>query len=216
MRGLAAALVLAHFVVLYPASGANAQQPEPITPEEIMGRANYLKNVLENLLMGPNFSSIRKATENGDPQVKALVDKAMALKEQGERALAQKKYLEAVVNFQSSIEHVFQAIRGAEHPAAEKRQKTKAKLARKLEANQTFISAAAGVVEREPNAEAAKLLQSAKEGRARAEAESQQGNDDEALAELAISTDLAKRAIIAVRGGHVIERKVEQSPKSAQ
>ena len=216
MRGLAAALALAVGCVAFPGGGVDAQQPEPITPQEVMERASYLKNVLEHLLAGPNFSSIRKVMDNGDPQTKALVEKALESRALGESALEQKNHLEAVVNFQASIEYVFEAIRGADHPAVEEREKSAARLARMLEANQTFIAAAARVVEQEPNDEAAQLLQSAKEGRARAEAKAQQGDNDAAVAELAISTDLAKRAISSVRGGQVIERTVDPSSKPEQ
>ncbi len=206
MRDLLAPFFFALVLILYPAAGVHAQQEKPADTPELREKAIHLKSLLDDLLSNPNSSSIQKIIKSGDLAVDALIDKALELKSLGETALNEKNYLKAAMHFQSSLEYVIQAIRSQKNNAEEP-QKIQASLEEKRKASDTFISAATRVVEQESNVEATRLLKMAKDARTRAEADSKQGRNEEALAELESSTRLAQQAIMLVRQGKVIERK---------
>lgn len=204
MRSLIAPIFFALVCILYPASGICEQQEKPVAAKAVMDKANHLKSLLDDLLSDSNSSSIQKAIKSGDGQIKPLIDKARELKSRGEAALKEKNYLEAANHLQSSLEYVIQAIR---EQKSETEEPQKSKLEDKLKANESFISAATRVVKQESNAEATRLLEMAKDARIRAEADSKEGRNEEALAKLENSTRLAQQAIMLVRQGKVIERK---------
>lgn len=206
IRDLLAPFFFALVLILYPVPGVHAQQEKPADTPELREKAIHLKSLLDDLLSNPNSSSIQKIIKSGDPAVDALIDKALELKSLGETALNENNYLKAAMHFQSSLEYVIQAIRSQKNNAEEP-QKIQANLEAKRKASDTFISAAARVVQQESNDEATRLLKMAKDARTRAEAHSKQGRNEEALAELENSTRLAQQAIMLVRQGKVIERK---------
>lgn len=188
---------------------AQTSPQQEIDPQEVIEKASYLKNLIDNLLITPNVSSIQETIKNThNEKVMSLVNKAIEAKASGEKLFNDKKYLEALVDFQTSLECILQAIRESEGPPEEE-QRTKARTEEKLKSNEYFISTAARILIEDEGytTEPGKLLEMAKAARAKAEAKMNEGKTQEALEELENSTSLAKRAIISVRNGKVIERK---------
>lgn len=187
-------------------------QNQEIDLREVIEKDKYLKNLINNLLLSPNVSSIQEATRNNhnNDQVKELMDKAMMKKVLGEKLFADEKYLEALVNFQSSLEYILQAIRDTTNQD-DGEQKAKSEIKEKLKSNEYFISTATRILDEEnKNEEPRNLLEKAKEAKAKAMAKINEGKTSEALEALENSTSLAERAIILVREGKTIERKPRQ------
>lgn len=207
-------LALLIFTPTWVCAQTPQQQEIDLQEVEVIEKASYLKNLINNLLLTPNASSIQETIKNThDEKVMSLINKAMEAKASGEKLFNDKKYFEALVDFQTSLECILQAIRESKSPDEEE-QKTKAGAEEKLKSNEYFISTAARILnENEGNTtEPGKLLEMAKAARAKAEAKMNEGKTQEALEELENSTSLAKRAIISVRNGKVIERKSPGTP----
>jgi len=205
MRNYLIPVLLSTMWILSPDAIAHAQDNDPVDTRIVMERANNLKDMLDNLLVDSNHSSIQKVIKQGGESSEPLIAEALRLKASGEQLLAEKEYMQAAITLQSALDHVFQAIRSAhvdEVPASV----LNVRLADDIIVNDTFISAASRVVTGDPNKDALDLLAMAKEARSRADKESAIGDLEAALVELEKSTQLAQQAIMSVRNGMVIER----------
>jgi len=189
-------------ITVLPLYAAENSQADTII---IINQTNELKKLLNHLLLESNGSSIQKIIKQGDEPIKALIADAFKYKDEGEKLLSEKKYMEAAVSFQISLNFVFKAIRQGGGPA-EPADAIAFKLKEHFKVNDTFIATATRVVGTQQNQDALKLLQLAKEARNRAENESSDGKDEAALQELENSTHLAQQAIMKIRNGQVIER----------
>jgi hypothetical protein len=195
------------FLVLSLLCGSlQAAETEPVDNQAVVNRANQLLEMLDHLLLDDNHSSIKKILNEGDASTRELVDEAMRLKTEGERLLSENEPMQAAVSLQSSLDHVFMAIRQEEGQAAEPASHS-AELAEQFKSNDTFLEAAERVVASGQNTGAAELLSKAKLARASADSASAQGNEEEAMQALANSTQLAQQAIMKVRDGQEIERR---------
>ncbi|MBI2878031.1 MAG: hypothetical protein HYY20_14235 [Candidatus Tectomicrobia bacterium] len=188
-------------------------QNQDIDPKEIIERGKYLKNIINNLLLSPNVNSIQEATKNtqNNAQIKELIDKALEKKLLGEKLFDEKNYLEALVNFQSSLEYILQAIKETKN-LDDQEKRARSEIKEKLKSNDFFLSTATKIIEEEktPSEEPRRLLEKAREAKAKAEAKINEGKMSEALEALETSTSLAERAIIWVRDGKTIERRPRQ------
>lgn len=205
MRNYLLLLLLTGLLGLVPGPALLAQDNQPAETQAVSERANHLKGLLDKLLEQSNHSSIQKALHDGGDANNPLVEKALRLKAEGEQYLADEDYMNAAMTLQAALDTVFQAIRANDNGAAAENA-ANARLADAIAANDTFISAAARVVNGEPNGKAVDLLAEARDVRGRADASVANGDAEAALQELEDSTQLAQRAIMSVRNGKVIER----------
>lgn len=191
---------------LFLASPLFAAEDAPPDTQAVMERAVHLNELLDRLLAQSNHSSIQKAINDDSAANGSLIDEALRLKSIGEQALADGEYLEAAMTLQAALDHVFQAIR-AENDRGGGGAELADRLQEAISANDTFLEAAARVVESEENAEARKLLGLAEQARAKADADAGSGDIAAALDGMEASTQFAQQAIMSARNGKVIERR---------
>ncbi len=206
MRTYLITLFLTSIWILTPVSTLLAQDDDPVDIQIVMERANNLKTMLDRLLVDSNHSSIQKVIKEGGDSSEPLIAEAIRLKSNGEQLLAEEEYMQAAIELQSALDHVFQAIR-SEDSQHEPADALEFRLAEYVEINDTFISAAQRVVNDEPNNEASGLLELAKDVRGKADLQSANGDLAAAVESLQRSTQMAQQAIMSVRNGKVIERR---------
>lgn len=213
LKPFSVSLLLLCLILIPTLVDSQPQQHQEIDLKNVIEKDKYLKNLLNNLLLSPNVSSIQEATKNAQSNVqgKDLMDKAIEKKVLGEKLFDEKKYLEALINFQSSLEYILQAIKETKN-LDDKEQRAKSEIEGKLKSNDFFISTATRILEEEEtkSEEPRRLLEKAKEAKERAQAKINEGKMSEALEALETSTSLAERAIIWVRDGKTIERRSRQ------
>lgn len=192
-------------IFLALASPLFAAEDAPTDTQAVMERAVHLNELLDRLLEQSNHSSIHKAINDDGAANGSLIDEALRLKSSGEQALADGKYLEAAMLLQAALDHVFQAVR-AENGGGGGGAELAGRLQDAISANDTFLAAAARVVESEENAEARELLGLAEQARAKADADAGSGDIAAALDGMEASTQFAQQAIMSARNGKVIER----------
>jgi predicted phage tail protein len=182
-----------------------AQDDAAENSEAVIERANHLKELLDKLLTQSNHSSIQRTLTNGSHDNDPLIEEALQLKADGERALEEGDHLRAAMTLQAALDKVFQAIRSDDEEEGEAA-RLSARLSEAVAANDAFLSAATRVLSDEPDSSAAMHLEEARAARTRADSSVASGDTEAALQELNASSRHAQDAIRKVRDGKVIER----------